>query len=83
MKQITKRQHLRLDPGTRRRLEMLAEKSGKSMSAVVRLLIEGSAIREMPTADYHAMAAELHAIGNNLNQIARIANITGQIDKTA
>ena len=35
----------------------------------------------MPPADYLTMAAELHAIGVNLNQIAHVANAAGRIDR--
>lgn len=72
--------NLRIDPGTKTQLDRLAEQSGHSRSAVVRNLIHGAAIREMPTADYFAMTEELRRIGVNLNQLAAAANATGHID---
>ena len=71
---------IRTDPRLRDKLKTLSEKSGLSRSAVIRILIDGAKIREMPPLDYHKMTAELHAIGNNLNQIARVANASGLID---
>ena len=73
---------IRTDPQLRDKLKTLSEKSGLSKSAVIRILIDGAKLREMPPLDYHKMTGELHAIGNNLNQIARVANATGQIDAT-
>ena len=71
---------IRTDPQLREKLKILSEKSGLSKSAVIRILIDGAKLKEMPPLDYHKMTAELHAIGNNMNQIARVANATGQID---
>ena len=68
---------------TPEKLSALAVKSGQPKSSVIRALINGAAIREPPPADYRAMMSELHAIGNNLNQIARVANATGLPDKAA
>jgi len=71
---------IRTNPRLRDKLKTLSEKSGLSKSAVIRILIDGARLREMPPLDYHRMTAELHAIGNNLNQIARVANASGLID---
>jgi hypothetical protein len=77
------RTHLYVDDETRARLEYLARVSNQSMSAVFRQIIQGAAVKEMPPADYHAMTAELYKIGTNLNQIAKTANTTGNVDKAA
>ena len=50
------------------------------MSAYVRQIINGYKPREAPSMDFHKMTSELKSIGNNLNQIAYVANATGQID---
>lgn len=50
-------------------------------SAYVRLLVAGYKPRESPPADYFAMKRELCEIGNNLNQLAFVANATGLIDE--
>lgn len=77
------RMHLYLDEDSRSRLAYLGRISNQSKSAVLRLIIQGAAVREMPPADYHAMTAELYRIGTNLNQLAKVANMTGQIDSQA
>lgn len=79
----TTRFELQLPCSTKEKLLSLSKQSGRSMSAVVRDLIDGSTIREMPTADYHAMTDALRRIGVNLNQIAMVANSTGNVDKLA
>ena len=53
------------------------------MSAYVRQIINGYKPRESPPADYFAMTRELKGIGNNLNQLAFVANATGLIDEAA
>lgn len=81
MQQRKKNMHyFRLSPQHRQRLQELSSRSGLSMSAVVRLLIDGATIRETPPVDYRAFTAELRAIGTNLNQIAYVANATGAIE---
>ena len=59
-------------------MKALAAASGRSMSAVVRQLIDGAELRQIPPADYLEMTRQLNAIGNNLNQLTRIANASGQ-----
>ena len=59
------------------------EKSGLSQESYLRTLIKGYIPRALPPIEYHAIMRELHAIGNNLNQIAARANATGHIDRTA
>ncbi len=63
------------------------DKNSKSCSltksAYVRQLVAGYKPKESPSADYFAMTRELKDIGNNLNQIAFMANATGLIDEAA
>ena len=40
----------------------------------------GSYIRERPPDSYKALAAQVAAVGNNLNQLTRLANSTGKIE---
>lgn len=65
------------------RLHTSAKQSGLSQETFIRTLINGYLPKELPPPDYYSMMRELHAIGNNLNQIAAKANATGNIDKTA
>lgn len=54
--------------------------SGLSMSEFLRQqALEGAVIQRKPLADKRLLS-ELAAIGNNLNQIARKANMTDHID---
>ena len=64
------------------RLRNSARKAGLSQETYLRALINGYVPKEIPPIDYHAMMRELHSIGNNLNQIAARANVTGHIDRT-
>jgi len=53
------------------------KKSGLTRQAYIRSLINGYTPKELPSFDYLAMAKQLHAIGNNIHQIAARANATG------
>lgn len=66
-----------------RRITRRAKSCGLSKSAYVRQLIVGYEPKESPPADYFAMTRELKEIGNNLNQLAFVANATGLIDEAA
>lgn len=71
-----------LNPEEKKKLQASAKKSGLSRETYLRTLINGFVPKELPPADYHALMKGLHAIGNNLNQIAAKANATGHIDRT-
>ena len=58
-------------------LTLNAKKSGITRDAYIRSLINGFVPSEKPPSDYYAMMRELHAIGNNIHQIAARANATG------
>ena len=63
--------------------QLLTEKAkacGLSRSAYLRKLLHGHQPKELPPLDYYKMMQELKQIGNNLNQIAYVANSTGSID---
>ena len=61
----------------------LVKRSGLSTEAYLRHLIAGIIPNDAPPPDYYAMMRELYYIGNNLNQIAHIANASGFIDVKA
>ncbi|WHH59753.1 plasmid mobilization relaxosome protein MobC [Petroclostridium sp. X23] len=63
------------------RLKTQVKKTGLSQEAFIRSLINGYIPKELPPLDYFSMMRELHAIGNNLNQLAAKANAIGHIDK--
>lgn len=56
------------------------KKSGLSMAAYLRHLINGVIPKDAPPPDYFSMMKELHGIGNNLNQIAKKAHALNVID---
>ena len=55
-------------------LQQDVKRSGLMQSKYLRALIMKRPIREKLPIDYYRMLTELNRIGNNLNQIARIAN---------
>lgn len=63
------------------RLQTSAKKSGLSQEGYIRSLINGYEPKAMPPPDYYMMIRELHAIGNNLNQLAAKAHATGHLDQ--
>lgn len=73
---------VRLNAMEQENLVKQVKKSGLSQEGFIRSLINGYVPKELPPPDYFSMMRELHAIGNNLNQIAAMANATGHIDKT-
>lgn len=62
------------------RLNAATEKSGLSREAYIRTLLGGHVPMDKPPPDYFLMMRELHSIGNNLNQIAQRAHVTGAVD---
>ncbi|MEG0094289.1 MAG: plasmid mobilization relaxosome protein MobC [Erysipelotrichaceae bacterium] len=51
-----------------------------SREAYVRSLIKGYVPKAQPSENFYEVIAQLRAIGNNLNQIAMVANSTGCIN---
>jgi hypothetical protein len=56
------------------------KQTGLSREAYIRALINGYIPKPLPPPDYFAMMRELHAIGNNLNQLAAKAHATGHLE---
>ena len=71
MERRTRKATVRLTEEELARLKEAARRAGWSQEAYLRALIGGIDPRPKPPPDYLAMTRELHAIGNNLNQIAR------------
>ena len=61
-------------------LNQLVAASRLSRETYLRKLISGVVPKEAPPPDFWAMMRELHAIGNNLNQIAMKAHVLNAID---
>jgi hypothetical protein len=76
---------VQLAPSERKQLEAAAAREGKALSDYVRQLCLRRGGRALVVAgarrnpDAKALADELRAIGNNVNQLARVANQTGEL----
>ena len=66
--------HLRLSENECSELEKKAELAGLKRTQLIRMLILGEEIRAKPPEEYLKLVREINAIGNNINQIAHIAN---------
>lgn len=75
----TKKTTVRLTDKEYAKLREMSETSGLKMEPVIRKLLVGYEIRPRSTATYIKLIKELSAVGNNLNQIAHLANATGKI----
>ena len=70
----------RASPAAREELTARCRAAGLSLSAFHRTLaLEGAIIQREAIADQE-LVRQLAAIGNNLNQLARTANISGEVD---
>ena len=56
------------------------KKSGLNYSTYIRHLINNRIPQERPPREYFEILHELRAIGRNINEIAFVANATGNID---
>lgn len=70
----------RLNDAELKKFNQMIRKSGVSRQAYLVQYINGFVPPDTPPPDYYSMMRELYYIGNNLNQIAHIANATGLID---
>jgi len=71
---------VRLDDKEYERLMRRVKKSGLSRESYIRQIIDNLMPTDQPPPDYFAMMKELHAIGNNMNQIAQKAHLINAID---
>lgn len=77
------RMMLRLSDNECQTLKKCSEKVGVPREVYLRMLIMGTQPKEKPLADFYGMMKELNAIGNSLNQIAKVANSKGFINVKA
>jgi len=45
-------------------------------------VLAGVKLKELPPKDWAELVRELSTIGNNINQIARVANTVGTVDQS-
>ena len=62
-----------------KKLDKLAKASGYSRSAYMRKLLVEAAPPQVPPKEFYDFLKEINHIGVNINQIAKVANMTGHI----
>ena len=65
---------LRLSTDEAQKLITNAKACGLTRTAYLRRLLNGYDLKPRPSTELEALRAEIHQIGNNINQIARKAN---------
>ena len=73
---------VRLSPNEKEHLKAQAEACALKMEPYIRKLIMGKEIRPRPPDEYVKLLREINAIGNNINQIAHIANAEQHISES-
>ncbi len=84
MKDQSNRTHLikaYLNDSEYERFCRMAEATKNTNSNLVRRLLQSSVFVEFPPVEYWEIIKQLDRIGNNLNQLARMANSLGFIDE--
>ncbi len=61
------------------RLTKLARATGYSRSSYMRSLLKGLVPKPIPSRELLSFICELNKIGVNINQIAKVANMTGSV----
>ena len=74
MREIVKRLSARMNEKEYAHLKKLTEASGLKMEPLIRKLIMGQEIHQRPPAEMPELLRQMSAIGNNINQIAKVAN---------
>lgn len=72
--------HFYLNDSDYEKLLELEEKTGLTKSAVLRNLINGNKLCEVPSLDFWAMTKQIRYCGNNMNQIAKRAHLFNSVD---
>ena len=75
----TENVHLRLTPDEFALLKEQSERTGRSMSDVIRAAWKKMKIVELPPADFQETVVQLRRIGSDLGQLTRAAN-AGEIN---
>ena len=74
---------IRLNETEKRYLIQKSKECGLKMEPFVRKLIMDCEIKAKPSHEYVKLIREINAIGNNINQIAHIANSCGHISMSS
>ena len=59
----------------------LVEQSGCSKYEFIRRLIMGAELKKVPDEDIRSLSRSVDRIGNNINQIAHLANARGYVEQ--
>lgn len=73
---------LRLNEEEHKHLKMMALMTGFSIEQYLRNLIMGEVMKPRPKTEIAEIKRQLAAIGNNVNQIAKIANTYDRVRQT-
>lgn len=71
--------HVRFYPKEIERLKELTSLTGLSGNEVIRSCLNNIVFKEAPPKEFYDLLNKINNIGNNINQIAKIANTTGEI----
>ena len=80
MRKRRNRVEVRLSDAEESKLHELMNGTGFNASQIIRSLIIGAEIKTRPPDIMPKVYRELSAIGNNINQIARVANHSQRVD---
>ena len=83
MKKRTEEVLLWLTEKEKMKLKTNAKKSGLTVQAYLRKLLDGIQPKELPPADFYEVLKTLRQISINMNQVAIKANMTGAINADA
>lgn len=78
MESRTHRITIRLTDKEWNELNSKVAKTNMKLSAYCRSVISGAEIKETPPADFPYLIREVRRVGTNVNQLAKIANTTGE-----
>lgn len=71
---------IRFTQGERDRLTEKAKKAGLSREQFCRCVLNGTEVKEAPTADVLTLIREVRRVGYNIEQLLRVANARGLVD---
>lgn len=70
---------VRLNEEEHQKLLKQCESTGLPIEGLIRKLIQGVSVKARPPDSYFDLRREVAAIGNNINQIAYVANLSGNV----
>lgn len=71
----------RLNDAEKHHFLRLVEQSGCSRYEFIRRLIMGAELKKVPDEDIRSLSRSVDRIGNNINQIAHLANVRGYVEQ--